>query len=104
MRGPLILPKIAATIVSRSADKSNRRIKDVLHLKGRDLLDKRIEERKEYLAEIAQDFIRPIQPIFEFGPGVDLDTAITVVSQMKIEGFGCDKKAPLLKQGLAGPL
>jgi bifunctional non-homologous end joining protein LigD len=41
---------------------------DCLHFKGRDLLDKPIEERKQYLAEIAEDFIKPMQPIFEFGP------------------------------------
>jgi ATP-dependent DNA ligase len=60
---------------------------DCLHFKGRDLLDKPIEERKQYLADIAKDFIKPMQLIFEFGPEVDLDTAITVVRQTKIEGL-----------------
>jgi ATP-dependent DNA ligase len=60
---------------------------DCLHYKGRDLLDKPIEERKRYLADIAEDFIKPMQLIFEFGPEVDLETAITVVRQTKIEGL-----------------
>ncbi|HEY1939958.1 MAG TPA: hypothetical protein VGJ33_18670 [Candidatus Angelobacter sp.] len=60
---------------------------DCLNYKGRDLLDKPIEERKRYLAEIAKVFITPIQPIFEFSPEVDLETATTVVKQTKIEGL-----------------
>jgi ATP-dependent DNA ligase len=60
---------------------------DCLHFKGRDLLDKPIEERKRYLAEISEDFIKPMQPIFEFGPEVNLETATSVVRQMKIEGL-----------------
>lgn len=60
---------------------------DCLHYKGRDLLDKTIEERKKYLREVAEDFIAPFQPIFEFGLDVDLETAITVVKQTRIEGL-----------------
>jgi bifunctional non-homologous end joining protein LigD len=60
---------------------------DCLHFKGRDLLDKSIEERKKYLAEIATGFVSPMQPIFEFGPDVDLATATTVVKQTKIGGL-----------------
>lgn len=60
---------------------------DCLHSKGRDLLSKPIEERKKHLAEIAADFIGPMQPIFEFGPEVDLDTATAVVRKTKIEGL-----------------
>jgi ATP-dependent DNA ligase len=60
---------------------------DCLHYKGRDLLDKPIEERKRYLAEIAEDFIKPMQPIFEFGPEVDLEMATNVVRQTNIEGL-----------------
>ena len=60
---------------------------DCLHYNGRDLLDKPIEERKKYLAEIAQQFVIPFQPIFEFGPEIDLETAITVVRQTRIEGL-----------------
>jgi ATP-dependent DNA ligase len=41
---------------------------DCLHFKGRDLLEKPIEERKRYLAESATGFVSPMQPIFEFGP------------------------------------
>jgi hypothetical protein len=44
-------------------------------------------ERKQYLAEIAQDFIKLMQPIFEFGPEVDLETATSVVRQTKIESW-----------------
>ena len=39
---------------------------DCLHYKGRDLMDKPIEERKKYLAEIAQGFITPLQPVLVF--------------------------------------
>ncbi|HEX3103622.1 MAG TPA: hypothetical protein VHQ22_04195 [Terriglobales bacterium] len=60
---------------------------DCLHFKGRDLLDQAIEDRKRYLAEIAEDFIKPMQPIFEFGPEVDLETATSVVRQTNIEGL-----------------
>jgi bifunctional non-homologous end joining protein LigD len=60
---------------------------DCLHYKGRDLLDKPIEERKRYLSDIAEDFVKPMQLIFEFGPEVDLETAISVVRQTKIEGL-----------------
>jgi ATP-dependent DNA ligase len=66
---------------------------DCLHFKGRDLLDKAIEERKRYLADIAEDFIKPMQLVFEFGPEVDLDTATTVVRQIKIEGLVAKRKA-----------
>jgi ATP-dependent DNA ligase len=60
---------------------------DCLHYKGRDLLDKPIEERKKYLAQIAVDFIAPLQPVFEFGPDLDLETAISVVQKAQIEGL-----------------
>jgi ATP-dependent DNA ligase len=60
---------------------------DCLHFKGRDLLDKSIEERKKYLSEIASGFVSPMQPIFEFGPDVDLATATSAVKQTKIEGL-----------------
>jgi bifunctional non-homologous end joining protein LigD len=60
---------------------------DCLHYKGRDLLDNPIEERKKVLTDIAEGFILPMQPIFEFGPDVDLETAITVVRQTRIEGL-----------------
>jgi bifunctional non-homologous end joining protein LigD len=60
---------------------------DCLHYKGRDLMDKAIEERKKYLTEVAKGFITPMQPILVFDADIDLDTAITVVRQTKIEGL-----------------
>jgi bifunctional non-homologous end joining protein LigD len=60
---------------------------DCLHFKSRDLFDKPIEERKRYLADIAEDFIKPMQPIFQFGPNVDLETATSAVRQTNIEGL-----------------
>jgi bifunctional non-homologous end joining protein LigD len=60
---------------------------DCLHYKGRDLMDKPIEERKKYLSEVAKGFISPVQPILVFDADIDLDTAITVVRQSKIEGL-----------------
>jgi len=60
---------------------------DCLHFDGMDLLDRAIEERKKVLAKVTEDFLKPLQPMFEFGPEVDLDTAITVVRQTKIEGL-----------------
>jgi ATP-dependent DNA ligase len=60
---------------------------DCLHFEQRDLLETAIEERKKVLAKVTADFVKPIQPIFEFGPEVDLDTAISVVCQTKIEGL-----------------
>jgi ATP-dependent DNA ligase len=60
---------------------------DCLHFEERDLLETAIEERKKVLAKITADFVKPLQPIFEFGPEVDLDTAISVVCQTKIEGL-----------------
>jgi ATP-dependent DNA ligase len=60
---------------------------DCLHFKGRDLLDKPIQERKKYLSEIAENFVAPMQPIFEFGAEVDLETATNVVRRTRIEGL-----------------
>lgn len=60
---------------------------DCLHWKGRDLLNKPIEERKKYLAELAEQFVEPIKPIFEFGPEIDMETAIAAVRNTKIEGL-----------------
>jgi len=60
---------------------------DCLHYRGRDLVEKPIEERKKYLAEVAQGFVAPIQPILVFDQEIDLETAITVVRQTKIEGL-----------------
>jgi ATP-dependent DNA ligase len=60
---------------------------DCLHHKGRDLMSKPLEERKKYLAEVAADFIQPMQSIFEFRQDIDLDTAIDAVKRIKIEGL-----------------
>jgi bifunctional non-homologous end joining protein LigD len=60
---------------------------DCLHFQGMDLLERAIEERKQVLAKVTEEFLKPLQPIFEFGPEVDLETAITVVRQTKIEGL-----------------
>jgi bifunctional non-homologous end joining protein LigD len=77
---------------------------DCLHYKGRDLLDKRVEERKRYLAEIAEDFIKPMQPIFEFGPDVDLETATNVVRQTKIEGLVAKRLGSRYQPGIESDL
>jgi ATP-dependent DNA ligase len=60
---------------------------DCLHFNGRDLIGKPIEERKKYLADIATNFMSPLQPVFEFGEDIDIDTATAVVRQTKIEGL-----------------
>jgi ATP-dependent DNA ligase len=60
---------------------------DCLHFKGRDLLDTPIEERKKYLKLVADDFVAPMQPIFEFAPEIDLETATNVVRQTRIGGL-----------------
>lgn len=60
---------------------------DCLHYKGKDLLGKPIEERKQHLKQIAQDFMAPMQPVFEFAPEVDLETATEVGRQTRIEGL-----------------
>jgi bifunctional non-homologous end joining protein LigD len=60
---------------------------DVLHFRKRDVFDEPIEERKKYLAEIAESFVAPIQPILVFPEHLDLETAIQVVKQTRIEGL-----------------
>jgi ATP-dependent DNA ligase len=76
---------------------------DCLHYKGRDLLDKTLEERKKYLREVAEDFIAPFQPIFEFGLDVDLETAITVVKQTRIEGLVAKRIGSRYSPGIESP-
>jgi len=44
---------------------------DCLHFEERDPLDRAIEERKEALAKLTADFLKPLQPIFEFVPEVE---------------------------------
>lgn len=77
---------------------------DCLHYKGRDLLDKPIEERKKYLAEIAQGFVTPLQPILVFDTEIDLDTAITVVKQTKIEGLVAKRAGSHYQPGVESDL
>ena len=77
---------------------------DCLHWKGRDLLDQPIEERKKYLAELAQEFALPLQSVFEFGPEVDLDSAITVVKQTKIEGLVAKRVGSRYQPGIESDL
>jgi hypothetical protein len=54
---------------------------DVLHFRKRDVCDEPIEDRQKYLAEIAESFVAPIQPILVFPEDVELETAIQVVKQ-----------------------
>jgi hypothetical protein len=61
------------------------------------LIDKSIEERKRILADVAKDFVVPMQPVFEFGEEVDLDTAIDAVKRTKIKGLVA-KRLGSLKQ------
>jgi ATP-dependent DNA ligase len=44
---------------------------DILHFNKRDLLDQPLEERKQRLAEIAEAFVKPIQPILVFPEDLD---------------------------------
>lgn len=60
---------------------------DILHFGKRDLLDEPLEERKKRLAEIAETFVKPIQPILVFPEDLDLDTAIRVVKETRVEGL-----------------
>jgi ATP-dependent DNA ligase len=77
---------------------------DCLHYRGRDLLDKPIEERKKYVAEVAKGFIKPFQPILVFDPDIDLDTAITVVKQTKIEGLVAKRLGSRYQPGVESDL
>jgi ATP-dependent DNA ligase len=77
---------------------------DCLHYRGRDLMEKPIEERKKYLAEVAQGFIAPIQPILVFDQDVDLETAITVVRQTKIEGLVAKRLGSKYQPGIESDL
>jgi ATP-dependent DNA ligase len=72
---------------------------DVLHFRRRDLLDEPIEERKKYLAEIAESFIAPIQPILVFPEDLDIETAIQVVKQTRIEGLVAKRRGSIYLAG-----
>jgi ATP-dependent DNA ligase len=77
---------------------------DCLHFKGRDLLDKPIEDRKKHLAEIAEGFASPLQPVFEFGPDIDLETAMNVVRQTRIEGLVAKRLGSRYQPGVESDL
>ena len=72
---------------------------DILHFKKRDLLDEPLEERKKHLAEIAEAFIAPIQPILVFPENVDVDTAIEVVKQTRVEGLIAKRRGSIYLPG-----
>jgi bifunctional non-homologous end joining protein LigD len=59
---------------------------DVLHHRGKDLLDLPLEERKAILNKVAGKFITPIQQVLVFPADVDRDTVIAAVKRLKIEG------------------
>ncbi|PYY13640.1 MAG: hypothetical protein DMG60_21530 [Acidobacteria bacterium] len=65
---------------------------DILHFKKRDLLDEPLEGRKKRLAEIAEQFVAPIQPILVFPDEVEVDTTIEVVKQTRVEGLVAKRK------------
>jgi ATP-dependent DNA ligase len=73
---------------------------DCLHFKGRDLLDKPIEERKKYLAEIATGFVSPIQPIFEFSPEVDWKPRPAQSNRRKLKGLWQSDWEVIITQGM----
>jgi bifunctional non-homologous end joining protein LigD len=77
---------------------------DCLHFKGRDLLDKPIEERKKYLADIGREFVAPIQPILEFDADIDLEMATKVVLNAKIEGLVAKRRRSVYQPGQESPL
>lgn len=60
-------------------------------------------QRKKYLREVAQDFIAPFQPIFEFGLDADLETAISVVKQTRIEGLVAKRIGSRYSPGIESP-
>jgi len=72
---------------------------DVLHFRKRDVFDEPLEERKKYLAEIAESFVAPIQPILVFPEDVDLQMAIQVVKQTKNEGQVAKRRGSIYLPG-----
>ena len=73
---------------------------DVLHHRGKDLLDVPLENRKELLEEISVEFTRPLQQILVFPANVDLETVIAAVRQTKIEGVLAKRKGSKYQPGL----
>jgi bifunctional non-homologous end joining protein LigD len=61
---------------------------DILNFKQRDLLDRPLEERKKYLADLTDGLTAPIQQVMMFPDNVDLEAATQVVQQTRIEGTG----------------
>jgi ATP-dependent DNA ligase len=72
---------------------------DILYFKKRDLLDQPLEERKKRLAEIAEELVAPIQPVMVFPENVDIDTAIEVVKQTRVEGPVANRRGSIYLRG-----
>src|SRR5437763_10935342 len=72
---------------------------DILHFGKRDLLDEPLEKRKKRLVEIAETFVKPIQPILVFPEDLDVDTAIQVVKQTRIEGLVAKRRGSIYLPG-----
>jgi len=72
---------------------------DILNFKKRDLTDRSVEERKKFLAEIAEGFTAPIQQIMVFPDEVELDTATQVVRQTRIEGLVAKRRGSIYLPG-----
>lgn len=58
-----------------------------------------LNNEKKYLAEIAQSFVAPIQPILVFPEEVDVETAIQVVQQTRIEGLVAKRRSSIYLPG-----
>jgi len=56
------------------------------------------------VAEVAKGFIKPFQAILVFDPEIDLDTAITVVKQTKIEGLVAKRLGSRYQPGVESDL
>jgi ATP-dependent DNA ligase len=72
---------------------------DILNFKKRDLFDRPLEERKKYLAEVADEFTAAIQQIMMFPDDVDLETATQVVRQTRIEGLVAKRRGSFYLPG-----
>jgi bifunctional non-homologous end joining protein LigD len=70
-----------------------------LNFKNNDLLDRPPEERKKYLADVAEAFTAPIQQIMMFPDDVDLETATQVVRQTRIEGLVAKRRGSFYLPG-----
>ncbi len=72
---------------------------DVLHHRGKDLLDLPLEERKAILDKVASKFVAPIQQVLVFPADVDRDTVIAAVKRLKIEGVVAKLKGSRYEPG-----